>query len=186
MSLALGSKETALVHANRAIRHDPTSAAAWALRGRCFRQLNQPDQALADLHHGLEFEPNNSEILLDVATVYRQRGMPERSLTAILRLMDSYPPGEEPQNALVLQGVTLLDLGRPQQACECLTLATQRGAPSADGMYYLAKAYMAAGDATKATATAQQALALNASHQPSRQLLTQLAALPEAEATQRR
>ena len=53
---------------------DPKLASAWALRGRCFQKMNQPDRALADLQHALDFAPDNSDVLLDVAVLYRQRG----------------------------------------------------------------------------------------------------------------
>jgi tetratricopeptide (TPR) repeat protein len=186
MALAAGLKQEALAHANRAIRNDPKNPTAWALRGRCFQKMNDPDRALADLQHGLEFDPSSSDMLSDVAMLYRQRGMPERSLTTIHHLLDAYSPGEEPAEALALEGVTLLELGRPQQACEALALATQRGKPNADTFYYLAQAYSAAGDVEKASATAQQALAINASHQPARELLAQLASRADNLPIQRR
>ena len=48
--------------------------------------------------------------------LYRQRGQATRSLTTLHHLLETYPPGEEPQSVLMLEGLTLLDLGRPQQA----------------------------------------------------------------------
>jgi tetratricopeptide (TPR) repeat protein len=176
MDLATGATDAALTHAERAIRSDPRSAAAWALRGRCFLQKNQGDRALADLQHSLEFAPDDADVLLDVAMIYRQRGQAARSLTTVHHLLDTYPPGEESQQALTLEGLALLDLKRPQQACEVFAAAAKHGPPTADSLYNLAQAYSAAGDIGQAAATAQQALVLNASHQPSRELLTQLAA----------
>jgi predicted Zn-dependent protease len=79
-----------------------------------------------------------------------------------------------------------MDLGRPQQATEAFLAAIQRGPPSADLQFYLAQSYSAVGRTTEATAAAQQALAINSAHDPSRQLLAQLAAHNNAAATQRR
>jgi tetratricopeptide (TPR) repeat protein len=186
LSLAAGNCDAAMAHAERAIRSDPEIAAAWALRGRCFQGMNQSDRALADLQHALEFEPDNSDLLLDVATIYRQRGQPARSLTTIHHLLDTYSPGEEPQNVLTLEGLTLLDLGRSHQACVVLEAATRREPPNADRLYYLAHAYLAAGRTEQAASVAQQALTLNAAHQPSRELLAQLAAQTSSNETQRR
>ncbi|HEX4412883.1 MAG TPA: tetratricopeptide repeat protein, partial [Lacipirellulaceae bacterium] len=118
MDLATGATDAALTHAERAIRSDPRSAAAWALRGRCFLQKNQSDRALADLQRSLEFAPDSTDVLLDIAQIYRQRGLAARSLTTIHHLLDTYPPGEESQQALTLEGLALLDLKRPQQACD--------------------------------------------------------------------
>lgn len=176
MSLNTGARDVALAHAERAIRDDPKLAAAWALRGRCFQQMNQTDRALADLQHALEFSPDSSDVLLDVAVLYRQRGQSARCLTTLHHLLDTYSPGEVPQNVLMLQGLTLLELGRPQQAAEALLAATKNGLPNVEVLYSLAQAYSAAGQTSEATNAAQQALALNAAHQPSQQLLAQLAA----------
>ena len=186
MSLTIGENENALKHAERAIRSDPKLASAWALRGHCFQAMNQPDRAFADLQHSLEFAPNSSEVLLDVATIYRQRGQSARSLTTLHHLLDTYSPGEEPQNVLTQEGLTLMDLGRPQQACEVLAAAARRGQPNADSLYYLAQAYSAAGEPQQAAAAAHEALTLNATHQPSQQLLTQLAARAGSSGVQRR
>jgi tetratricopeptide (TPR) repeat protein len=186
MDLATGAIDSALTHAERGIRTDPKSASAWALRGRCFLQKNQGDRALADLQHSLDFAPDDTDALLDVAKIYRQRGQAARSLTTVHHLLDTYPPSEESQQALTLEGLALMDLKRPQQACEVFAVVAKQGTPSADALYNLAQAYSAAGDLQQAITTAQQALALNASHQPSRELLAQLATRSATDGVQRR
>jgi tetratricopeptide (TPR) repeat protein len=187
MSLASGGRDLALAHAERAIRLEPKLETAWALRGRCFRQMNQPDRALADLQRAVELAPDRSDLLLEVADIYRQRGQNTRCLTALYHLLDTYPPGNEPQSVLVMQGLTLMDLRRPQQATEAFLAAKEHGPPSADLFFYLAQSYSASGQTSEATAAAQQALAVNASHEPSRQLLAQLAArTAPSDAPQRR
>ncbi|MEX2309541.1 MAG: tetratricopeptide repeat protein [Pirellulales bacterium] len=186
MSLALGGRDAALIHAEQAIRLDPQLAAAWALRGRVFWQLQHPERALADLGRALEFTPDNPDVLLDLATMYRARGQAARCLTTLHHLQDTYPSGQEPQAVLMLEGLTLLDLGRPHQACESFLAASRRGPASTDVLYHLAQAHSAAGRYTEATAAAQQALAIDASHQPSRQLLTELATRTPPNEPQRR
>jgi predicted Zn-dependent protease len=186
MYLAVGRREGAQEQAERAIRLDPTMAGAWALRGRCFTKMNLPDRALADLERAVELAPDRSDLLLEVATLYRQRGQNTRCLTAIYHLLDSYPSGEEPQSVLVMQGQTLMDLARPQQATDAFLAAIRRGPPNADVCYYLAQSYSAAGQAGEASAAAQQALAINGGHDPSRKLLAELAAHTNAATPQRR
>ncbi len=186
MALALGARNAAFTHAERAIRSDPKLASAWALRGRCFQRVNQPERALADMNHAVELAPQNADYLLDVATIYRQRGQAARCLTTIHHLLDTYSPGEEPQSALMLQGLVFLDMNRPQQAAEALALAAQRGQPNVEILYHLARAYTATGEAELAATTAQQALALDATHQPTRELLSQIAARSQPDEAQRR
>jgi predicted Zn-dependent protease len=186
MSLAVGRREFAASEAERAIRLDPKLASAWALRGRCHSKINQPDEALADFERAVELEPDRSDLLVEVASIYRQRGQNRRCLTAIYHVLDSYPSGEEPQSVLVMQGQTMMDLGRPQQAATAFLAAAQHGPPSADIYFSLAQAYSAAGRFEEAAGAAQQALAVNGSHDPSRRLLTQLATHAGPETPQRR
>jgi tetratricopeptide (TPR) repeat protein len=186
MALATGARDAALHNAEQAIRLHPQLAAAWALRGRVFRQTNQPERALADLQRALEFAPDDAQLLLELALIYRQRGQSNRCLTTLLRLHDTYPSGAVPQTALLLEGSKLMELGRPQQAAEVLILAAQQGPPSADVLFNLARAQSAAGRYADATASVQQALVIDASHQGSQQLLAQLAVHATPADTQRR
>jgi tetratricopeptide (TPR) repeat protein len=186
MALASGARDAALSRAEEAIRLDPQLASAWALRGRVFRQLNQPERALADFQRALVFAPDDAELLLELAMMYRDRKEPARCLTTLHHLHDTYPLGGEPQNALMLEGLTLMDLKRPHQAAEVFALAVERGPANADLMFHLAQAEAATGDHAGATVAAQQALALDAAHQPSRALLAELAALPKANELHRR
>jgi tetratricopeptide (TPR) repeat protein len=176
MALAAGAQDAALSRAEQAIRLDPQLASAWALRGRTFRLMNQPERALADLQRALVFAPDRGDLLLDVAVMYRERGQSARCLTTLHHLHDTYQPGEEPQFALQLEGLTLMDLKRPHQAAGVLAAAATRGPANADLFYQLAQARSAAGNLTEARAAAQQALAVDGSHQGSRHLLAQLAA----------
>lgn len=176
MSMTLGNHDKALAQAERAIQLDSRLAGAWALRGRVFSRIGQPDRAMADLQRALELSPQDPEALLDVALMYRHRGESARALTTLQYLLDTYGPGEEPQMALQLEGMTLLDLGRPHQAAESLRMAARRGPPNADVLFYLAQAESRVGHYARASAAVQQALAIDASHQPSRELLVQLAA----------
>ena len=181
MSLALGATDQALAFADDAIRLDPKQAKAWALRGRAFRRLNQTDRAMADLQRALELAPNEAGVLFDIAVLYRERGQPARALASVHHLLDVYPPGEEPQTALVLEGLVLMDLQRPHQAAESLLAAARRGRPSADVLYRLAQAQWSAGQYAEATWAAKEALAIDAAHQPSRDLLVQMASVEQPE-----
>ncbi len=178
MQLGTGATEKSLERADEAISLCPKLASAWALRGRVYWRMNQTDRALADLQRSLQFAPDTSDVLMDIAAIYRQRRQHDRCLTTLQHLLDTYPPGQGTQLAYWMEGLTLADLGRPQQAVESLRIANQQGPANADILYYLAQAQLAAGRPDAATATAQQALTMNPTHAPSRQLLTQLAASP--------
>jgi tetratricopeptide (TPR) repeat protein len=175
MALAVGAPADARDRAEHAIGLDPQSAAAWALRGQAFAQLNQPERAMSDLERAVELGPHTAQVLLDLAVLYRQQGESPRALAALHSLLDSYRSGEEPQMALVLEGQTLMALGRPRQAVDSFAAALRRGPPNAEICYLLAQAQSHAGQHAAATAAAEQALAIDTSHAASRQLLAQLA-----------
>jgi len=175
MLLATGAVDKALRRADKAISLDPQLATAWALRGRVYWQKGEMDRALADLQRALQYAPESPDVLLDLAALYRQRGQHERCLTTLHHLLDTYAEGEEPQVALQLEGLALGDLGRQQDAVECLTAACRRGPADAQTLYYLAEALSATGRQEEAAAAARQALAADSTHEPSRQLLARLA-----------
>jgi tetratricopeptide (TPR) repeat protein len=186
MLLAIGSQAQALERVDRAVGRDPGLAAAWALRGRVHWQMGNTDQALADLQRALKYSPGAADVLLDLAALHRQRGKHQRCLTTLHHLFDTYSPGEEPQFALFLEGLALADLDRWDDAAASLAVASQRGPANAEILYHLARAEFQAGHPNAATATAQQALVVDASHLPSQQLLAQLtAAAPETASTLR-
>lgn len=175
MAFAVGAHEEALKQAEQALRLDPMQSAAWGLRGRTFAQLNRPDRALADLQHAVELAPQSTDVLFDLAALYRQRGQPERSLAVLHNLLDNCPTDSEPPNARLLEGIALIEVGRPVEAAESLHLAAKASPTSADVLYWLAQAQFAAGSRDDAAATARQALAIDATHQPSQQLLAHMA-----------
>lgn len=176
MRLGNGDSKRGLACAEEAIALNPKSAEAWALRGRAFWQMNQTDRALADLQRSLEFEPDRRDVLMDIGAIYRQRGEHERCLTTLQYLLDTYPPGQGTQLAYWMEGLTLADLGRSEQAAQSLQAAAERGPANADLLYYLAQAHLAAGHADQAATAAQAALVANPAHAASRRLVAELAA----------
>jgi tetratricopeptide (TPR) repeat protein len=170
MYLAMGQVEKAQQAAGDALDLDPKSAPAWSLRGQIFERTGHPRQALADYQRALGYVPGDTDLLLKLAETYRQVGMPSRALAALQTVIDTYPPGEEPQNLLYLQGLALIALGRYNDAVESLTVANQRGSPTAELLYRLGEAHLLAGRTTDAQAALQQALALEPAHPASRAL----------------
>lgn len=174
MLLAVGAVDRARQRAQQAIALDPTFAGAWALRGRVYRQQGDAAHALADMQQALRYSPHATDVLLATAELQYAMGHPQRSLTTVHHLLDVYAPGEEPQRALWLEGSAYQAVGRPRDAVESLYAATLRRAAPADLLYQLAVAEQAAGQPDAAVNTAQQALAVDQSHQPSKLLLAQL------------
>lgn len=174
MQLELGQSEAAAREAELALDLDPRLAAAWATRGRVMLAAGQAQQALADYHRALAYAPDDRELLLQIAELYRQLQQPDRSLTSLQTLAETYAPGEEPQQVLQLLGLAYAGLGRYDDAAEQYALALRRGPAGADLLAQLADAQAHCGRPTDALRTTQQALALEPQHAPSLQLLSHL------------
>lgn len=174
MLLELGSVDRALEHAQQAIALDSTLAGGWALRGRVERHKGNSASALADLQQALRFAPHQTDILLQIAEVQYELGRPQRCLTMLHHLLDIYPPGEEPQQALWLEGLAYGAMNRHQDAIESLAAASSQGEPPANLLYQLARAEQSAGQTAAAANTARRVLAIDQQHQAGKLLLAQL------------
>jgi tetratricopeptide (TPR) repeat protein len=183
--LALGAANKSMQRADQAIRLDPTLAGGWALRGRLYRQQGDLSRALADLQQSLRYSPRDPEVLTEVAEIQFQMGKSQNCLSTLHCLLDTYSAGEEPQEALWLEGLAYKQLGRYSEAMESLHAANLRGQPHPDLLYELAQVEQSAGQGDAAANSLRLALALDAAHEPSRVMLAQLQqATPDA-ATQR-
>jgi tetratricopeptide (TPR) repeat protein len=174
MRLEMGQSDLALESAQRAINLEPKMAAAWAVRGGAKWARHEPMEALADYHRALGFRPDDRKILLDLAEIYRELNRPDRTLAILQGVAESYPPGEEPPRVLYLEGLAYLAEGRNDDAIEVLSSARKGDHPTPEILFALAKAQWAAGRAADASKAAEQALAIDPKHQPSRQLLGEI------------
>lgn len=174
MLLAVGATEQARQRAEQAIRLDSNLAGGWALRGRLSRQRGDLDHALADMQHSLRYAPQDGGALLEVAQIQFELGKPQRSLSTLHCLLDTYATGEEPQQVLWLEGLAYGSLGRQQEAVESLHAASLRGQPRPELLFQLAQAEQTIGERDRAANSLRRALALDESHEPSRVMLAQL------------
>lgn len=158
----------------RAVALDDRNPRTWALRGLAYHELGESQRGLADLQQALRLAPEDRETLASVARIYAQRGMPQRQLTTLHRLADTYPPGELPPSLLSDEGAAYMALARPAMAVERLRLAAASGGGSAGLLYRLAEAEEATGHRTAAVAAARQALTVDATHSKSQQFLAKL------------
>ena len=169
--LALGQAEAARRSAQNALDLDPKLPEAWAARGRVRRRDGQLRMALADYHRALGLAPDDSEILMEVAELHTEMGRPQRSLAALHKVANTWPPGTEPQHLLYLEGLAYSALGRHDEALDSLAAAVARDKPTPEILFRLGEAELLAGRFTRAAAAAQEALSIDPGHQPSLGLL---------------
>ena len=174
MQLAAGDVDAARRNAAEAIDRNPKLPAAWAARARVMRALGQPRRALADCHRALALAPDDRDLLMMTAELYRHLNQPQRALGTLHTLADTYLPGEEPHDVLVLQGFAYVALGRYDDAVRAYQAALVHHPASAEVLAHLAEAERMAGRPADAAATARQALALEPDHRESLALLRQV------------
>lgn len=174
MYLEMGRIVEARRAAQRAVELDARSATAWVLRGKTFEAAGQDDETLACYQRALSYAPTNQAALLAMAEAHRRRGQPEQALAALQTLLETYQPGDEPQQILLLEGRALAALRRYDDAVRSFGLALQRGKPSAELLWEVAQAEAAAGRPGNAYAAARQLLALEPSHPAARALVDRL------------
>jgi tetratricopeptide (TPR) repeat protein len=162
--LALDRWENARRAADQAIAADPTHPQAWSLRARANQGAGNLRDALADFQRSLGYHPGDPTTLEQLSELYRRMGQPERALTALQTLIDTYPPGEEPPRALHLQGLAMTALGRHDAAVQSFDLAIRRGGPSPDLLYHLAEAQFSSGRYEEARVAVEKSLAISPAH----------------------
>ncbi|MCX7427720.1 MAG: tetratricopeptide repeat protein [Planctomycetia bacterium] len=99
---------------------------------------------------------------------------PQKSLSMLQSLIDTYAPGEEPQRVVYLQALAYQAMGRHEDAADGFALALARGEATPELLYRLAESQSRVGRQSEAAAAAEKALALDPGHQPSRLLLGRL------------
>ena len=188
MYLEMGRLDDAGRNVDQALGRNLKLAAAWRVRGRVLRStgdrlLAAGDrerahqvylQALADFHRAAGYDPGDRQVIGETAAVYRSLGQPLRALESMQSLVETYSPGEEPQQVLYWTGLDFMALRRYDDAVASLTAALSRDRPTPELFYSLGEAQYRSGRSEEAAATLNQALAIDPQHAASRQLLAEI------------
>ena len=170
MQLDAGDHRGAYARASEVLDVDPKLPAAWLLRGRAAAGLNDASQALADYHRALGLLPNDRATMYEIAELYRRQNRPQRALTALQGLADTFGPGEEPPRLPYLKGLALAALERYDDAIDAYHVANRAGEPSAEVFARIAEAELASERPQLAQAAAEAALDLDPAHVLAQQL----------------
>ena len=183
--LQLGDTAAARQKARETLQVSASVAAGWTLRGRVNAAEGHLREALADYHRSMSFGPLDADVLLETAQLYYRLGEPQRALSTLQQLIDTYPTGQTPPTVLHLEGLVLTQLRRYDEAVDRLAAAARVDQPGADVYYDMAQAHMLARRPAAAQGAAERALSLDPTHQPSRQLLGEIAAARRRGTTRR-
>jgi len=139
MYMELGLLDDADQLAREAVRVAPRSEKAWRLHGQVALARGRPEEALADFHRALAIAPDDRDLILDTAEVYRRLGRPQRALATLAILGESYAPNQTPPQVFALEGMAQEALDRPTEAIESYRQAVAKGLQSSDVAARLAK-----------------------------------------------
>lgn len=185
MYLSLGQLDRAAAQADTAIAANRHLPGAWALRGDIERAQGRTAEALASYHRALSLQEHYPEVQFALSELYSQQGRPQRALATLQSLGDDYPPGHVPPNVLYRQGLVLRQLGRYQDAAKAIAQASEKGEPSAELLYELARTQLLAGDPASASLANSAALARDPNFGPAQQLKSELDGRQQMAATTR-
>jgi tetratricopeptide (TPR) repeat protein len=132
MYMELGLLDDADRLAREAVRSAPRSDKPWHLHGQVALARGRPEEALADFHRAMAIAPDDRELILETAEIYRRLGRPKRALATLAILGESYPPNQTPPHVLALEGMAQEALDRPEDAIESYRQAVARGLQSPD------------------------------------------------------
>ncbi|MCX7413585.1 MAG: tetratricopeptide repeat protein [Planctomycetia bacterium] len=127
MYMELGLLDDADRLAADAVKGAPRSADAWQLHGQVALARGRDEDALADFHKALAIVPDDRQVLLATAEVYRRLNRPQRALATLGILGETYGPNQTPPNVLALEGIAQEALGRSVDAMESYRQAIARG-----------------------------------------------------------
>lgn len=127
MVLEMGLLDDADSLANSAVELAPRSADAWHLHGQVALARGRPEEALADFQRSLALDPDDKEVLLATAEVYRRLNRPRRALSTLAILEEQYGVDGPPSEVLALEGFALEALDRRIDAVECYKRAIAKG-----------------------------------------------------------
>jgi tetratricopeptide (TPR) repeat protein len=201
MYLEMGRLDEAEHNVDLVLSRNLKLAAAWRVRGRVLRcrgdrllAAGNRDQArtvyfqaLADLHRAAGYDLGDRQVIGETAAVYRSLGQPQRALESMQSLVETYSPGEEPQQVLYWTGLDYMALRRYDDAVASLTTALSHGGrPSPELLYSLGEAQYHSGRSQEAATALERALVIDPQHAPSRRLLAEIQVAQQGGSVSRR
>ncbi len=151
----------------------PMTAAPGRCAAECIAASGQARSGIRPISGAPEFHRDDRELLYDTAEIYRQLNRPQRALSTLIAVRDTYGPGEEPQQVLYLQGLAFQALNRSSDAADAFALALEHGAPSPELLYRLGEQFRR-GTSKRLNGPWSRHSALDPRHAPSQALREQL------------
>lgn len=168
--LELGQLTEAQAHIQRGLDIARENPNGWVLQGRLALMRNDPDAALRAFHQAAGIRPQDRDILEWIAKAYLARGDTDQALAVRQRIMDTFTPGEESEQALVALAEAYQAVRRYASAAEIYLQAAQKSDHPEPLLLAAAENYYRAGQPGQALGITEQILASNPQNHRARDL----------------
>jgi len=120
--LAAGQISTAAELVEKSLDRNHRLASAWLLKGKVHAAQGEHRTALGDFQKAMGID-SSVEGQLQIVQSYRMLGDPLRALSAVEKLLEKYPPDQQPELALIEKSTALIQLNQHSSAIESLKTA---------------------------------------------------------------
>ena len=169
MLFKMGDINEATLQADLALELNPKDSRVWLLKGAIKQRAENRRDALMCYHRALSYDPENIEIQLATAQIYRELGRPKRSLATLERASRRREKSKWTASVHHLRGLAFHQLRDYDAAVASLTLANRTTSlPSAQILYDLSLAQMKAGQIAEAQRSSEDAMQIATAEQQHR------------------
>lgn len=152
----------------------PNNPQIWMIRARYFEKRGNVDQAIADMHRSLSLDPGQNNVRMELAEFYLKSSQPQRALETVQYALSQMSPGDEPLDAMLLEGRAFFALNRFNNAEKTFRLALQKSNTNPDIYFYIAYSEFQQNRLREASQSATAGLNINPNHSGCRDILNQI------------
>ncbi len=149
-TLLVDRPDQAVIWADKIVDLNPKSAVGWELRGKAYRALGKPQEALADFQRAVHFETDDRTLLREIASIQNEIGNYDAALATWQYLEQLYPTKREPAEVFAGKGRAYLGLGLLNDAQNAYEVAVKFAPNEPEYRVRLAETALARGDLRRA------------------------------------
>ncbi len=138
-ALVVERPDQTLIWANKIVDSSPKIADGWKLRGKAYCALGEKKAALADFRRAVYYEPNDRELLMEIASIQNEIGDYDSALATWQYLEQFYPTNREPAEVFAGKGAAYSGLGLLEDAQNAYEIAVRYAPEQAEYKMKLAQ-----------------------------------------------
>lgn len=159
--LKKGQNEEAIRYFQRAIETGSGDPKIYSYIAESFASMRMHDNAIASLERGLRVQPNDVDLMFQLAKMYYDRGQFNQSEDLYRKIIRSTNGDKNTEDALVNLGILLDEMERYSEAIEVLNKAVNLNSRNEEALFNLGVAYKHSGEPTKAIELWRKAQQIN-------------------------